>query len=230
MSWAEIFKINTNMKRPLNEQLRDMNFRPMRIITSTGTYTPEKTGKYMVICVGAGGDGIGKATSASQYGCSGGGGGVAIKTLTLSKSTAYNVTVGTTASFTFNASTIITATSGSSGSSSAGGTGGTASGGDSNYAGTSGSTTTSWYKAPTGGSVGVAISELTCSPAPVFTTLTRKDTGVSTPVTLQYGDSILYYGGGGTGAHFYNGSSDSQTFNTTGKPAAVIIVPLEMEE
>ena len=228
MSWAEVFKINSNMKRPLNEQLRDMKFRPMRIITATGTYTPEKTGKYMVICVGAGGEGSARATSTSQYGSSGGGGGVAVKTLTLSKSTAYNVTVGTTASFTFNASTIITATSGNS-SSSTGGTGGTASGGDSNYTGTSGSSTSYDFTAPMGGSVGVAISELTRSPAPVFTTLTY-ESGESTPVTLQHGDCILNYGGGGTGAYMYNGSSDSQTYKTTGKSAAVIIVPLEMEE
>ena len=48
MSWGEVFKINKNMKRALNEQLRDLKFQEVKIITSTGTYTPTKTGLYKV--------------------------------------------------------------------------------------------------------------------------------------------------------------------------------------
>ena len=58
MSWGEVGRLNNNFKKPLNEQMRDMQYKPLRIITSTTTYKPEKTGLYKIICVGAGGDGL----------------------------------------------------------------------------------------------------------------------------------------------------------------------------
>lgn len=215
MSWAETMKINNNLKKTLNEQMREARFLPLRIITATGTFTPEKTGIYKVICVGAGGDG--EATTNSGV-ASGGGGGVAIKTLRLFSTTTYNVTVSSsTASFAYD-STALTATSGDNGDTSdGGGDGGTASGGDVNYAGVAGKRVTTASNVPLAGSVGVFISELTIRKhifAPVSTSVFE----------LPYGDSILGYGGGGTGVRF-----DGKARAIDGLPAAVIIIPLEME-
>ena len=224
MSWAEVFKINSNMKKPLNEQMRDIKFQPIRIVTATGTFKPEKTGLYKVICVGAGGKGESEQGSSYVYLASGGGGGVAIKTLRLVSTTSYNVTVGTTASFTHESGSL-SATAGTNGDtdSSAGGTGGTASGGDFNYNGSNGSYTyaSSSNKTPTltPGSVGVFISDLSRrgdSEWIVLDGVTHK---------LTYGDSILGYGGSGNASGIYNGKG---TF-TSGLPAAVIIIPIEME-
>lgn len=229
MSWAEVFKINSNMKKPLNEQLRDLKFQPIKIITATGTYTPEKTGTYRVICVGAGGNGASTCTSAAYYtSSSGGGGGVSIKTLKLLSSSSYNVTVGTTASFSYGSNSI-TATAGgnaSSGTGSAtGGTGGTASGGDYNYPGNAGTGSKGHkiFNAP--GSVGVYIGDLSRSTSAWLTV-------VDTCFELKYGDSILGYGGSGNGFAYYKTSTsgDYAAVLTTGLPAAVIIIPLELEE
>ena len=225
MSWSEVFKINSNMKKPLNEQLRDMTLLPIRAITTSMTYTPEKTGIYKVICVGAGGDGGSSYASNDVGGGSGGGGGVAIKTLKLLSSGSYAVTVGSTASFVYDSSTIITATSGGSGSTSGGGSGGTASGGDYNYNGTSGDDTGTAGQAPPPGSVTAYITGLTRTPQPHIGTL-----GGKYVVAFNFGESILDYGGGGTGAAYYVSSSDRARYSTDGKLAAVIIVPLELEE
>lgn len=228
MSWAEVFKINSNMKKPLNEQMRDIKFQPIRIVTATGTYTPEKNGIYKVICVGAGGNGASTCTSSYYTSSSGGGGGVSIKTLKLLTSSTYNVTVGTTASFSYGSDSI-TATAGgnaSSGTGSAtGGKGGTASGGDYNYPGNdgTGSKGNRVYNVP--GSVGVHIGDLSRS-TNAWCTI------VNGCYELKYGDSILGYGGSGNG--FCNLESSSSggygSQSTTGLPAAVIIIPLEMEE
>lgn len=218
MSWAEVFKINSNMKKPLNEQLRDMKYQPIRIITATGTFTPEKTGLYKVICVGAGGKGDG----GSSDGVSGGAGGVAIKTLRLLSTVSYDVTVSTTASFAYD-STAITATSGTKGTSSnGGGAGGTASGGDYNYPGGAGDNDGSRGVCATPGSVGVHLDGLSRS----VSKWAALEGGLV--CELRYGDSILGYGGGGNGV-YVSGSTQSSHANTEGLPAAVIIVPLEME-
>lgn len=229
MSWAEVKKINNNMKKSLNEQMRDIKFQPMRVITSSTTYSPEKTGIYKVICVGAGGNG-GYGDSSNTYGGGGGGGGgVAIKTLRLVKGTSYQVTASSTASFVYNTSTIITAGSGGTGSYSGGGSGGSASGGDYNYTGTSGqSNKLSRCQAPLPGSVGVAISDLTRTPSPYTGTLVCANQTYI--VTYIYGDCILNYGGGGTGAGYYANIDDKGGYATNGKPASVIIIPLELEE
>lgn len=225
MSWAEVFKINSNMKKPLNEQLRDMTLLPIRAITTTMTYTPEKTGIYKVICVGAGGNGGASYSSNDVGGGSGGGGGVAIKTLKLLSSGSYSVTVGSTASFAYDSSTIITATSGGTGNSDSGGDGGTASGGDYNFNGTEGDSTGATAQAPAPGSVTALITGLTRTPQPYIGTL-----GGTRVISFNFGESILDYGGGGTGAGYYNSSSDRAKYSTNGKPAAVIIIPLELEE
>jgi hypothetical protein len=216
---TNVGNINTNVGK-VSTQIRDSRFLPLRIITSTGTYTPEKTGTYKVICVGAGGNGDYGDASNTIGGGSGGGGGVAIKTLRLVRGTNYSVTVSYTASFTYNASTIITATSGGRGDYDEGGSGGTASGGDSNYPGTNGSNTRTANVAPMPGSVGVHISELSMTPAP----------HVVGNIQYHFGGSLINYGGGGTGSGYYVSTSSKGGFATDGKPAAIIVIPLEMEE
>ena len=227
MSWSKVFKINKNMKRALNEQIQDLKCTPMRVITTTQSYTPEKTGLYKVICVGAGGNG-GASCSTNVMGASGGGGGgVAIKILTLSKNSTYNITVGTTASFAYDTNTIFTATGGASGSYGSGGVGGSASGGDYNYTGTSGTGVAGSLVIPMPGSVGVSITELIRTPSPMLSVVQATS---SYTVQLPYGDSLLNYGGGGSGVYFYNSNSDRSEKYMSGKPASVIIIPLEMEE
>ena len=233
MSWAEVFKINNNMKKPLNEQMRDMKFQPIRIITATGTFKPEKTGLYKVICVGAGGNGekYGSSGANVHYIASGGGGGVAIKTLRLLSTTSYNITVGTTASFTHGSGSL-TAVAGSDGDAAGEkpGKGGTASGGDLNYTGTDGSylyvnSSKNHQICPTPGSVGVFISDLSRKVESTWVTLVNANGACQ----IRYGDSILGYGGGGSGVgDYYSTSAVSQVL--AGLPAAVIIAPIEMEE
>lgn len=224
MSWAEVMKINDNVTKPLNEQIREARFLPIRIITATGTYTPEKTGLYKVICVGAGGNaggdtGVG-STSKLAYAEGGGGGGVAIKTLRLSSTTSYNVTVSTTASF----STELSATAGQGSSASSPNSGGTAAGGDENYVGSKGVAFASTLKVGlAGGSVGVAITELTRTNSTTYTDFSSYITD------LRYGDGLLGYGGGAPTLVYSSGSAYSSV-KRTGQPAAVIIIPLEMEE
>lgn len=228
MSWGEVKKINDNMKKPLNEQIRNTICIPMRVITTSTTYTPEKTGIYKVICVGAGGscDGYGGNSSSKSYIATGGGGGVAIKTLRLLSTQSYSVTVGTTASF----GSLLSATSGGSGyaytSEQTAGTGGTASGGDYNFTGINGIVADGYTRLDvgfSGGGTGVAITELSRR-------LTTSIYYVESSVELIYGESILGYGSGGCGFMCSDGG-DGITYKTTlGQPGAVIIIPLEMEE
>lgn len=235
MSWGEVGKINNNYKRALNEQMRDLKFQELHIITSTGTYTPPKTGLYKVICVGAGGKGAASGVSGSVGGTGGGGGGVAIKTLKLSVGSSYSVTVGTTASFVYDTDTILTATAGgdASGSSKVG-TGGTASGGDTNYIGGAGLKTDSSYVVAEGGTVGVFLSGLYTKPVEIAPlAVAYGDT--SQAVNFPFGGCILNYGGGGAGAGCrYKTNNEGDTWSEIrsmpGKPAAIIIAPLEMEE
>jgi hypothetical protein len=278
MSWAKVFKINSDLKKPLNTliselisalstkvtsvdtkvgnvstqvsnvstqvgnvntavgnvntkltqistQMQNSKCIPYRVITTSGTYTPEKTGTYMVICVGAGGDGGSESASNVKGGGGGGGGGVAIKTLRLLKTGSYAVTVSTTASFTYDSNTIITATSGGRGNYDRESSGGTASGGDYNFNGTGGDNTYSAAQAPMPGSVTATIVGLTRTPQPYIGTL-----GSSRVISFTFGESILDYGGGGTGAGYYDSSSDKGEYATAGKKAAIVIIPLELEE
>lgn len=222
MSWGEVFKINKNLKRSIDEQLRDMKYNPIRVITATGTFTPERTGLYKVICVGAGGSGKRYAyTDGGTYiqANGGGAGGVAIKTLRLDSSITYDVTVSTTSSF----SNILTATKGGAAGNSSAGTGGTASGGDYNFSGGSGvrteSSTPNISKSQgLGGSVGVVITDLS------------RDyiVAVSDGYTICCGTSVLKYGAGGSVV--LKGTASSDSIEISPLPGAVIIIPIEMEE
>jgi hypothetical protein len=144
----------------------------------------------------------------------GGGGGVAIKTLKLTKNTAYNVTVSTTASF----SNILSATGGAANTDtgSTASAGGTASGGDYNFTGEAGEIFSTKDRHARGGSVGVYITEL--SRSHVLKT--------SSTIMTFSGDCLLNYGGGGISVYDINNTS----YTSTGFPAAIIIIPLEMEE
>lgn len=274
MSWAKVFKINSNLSKPLNTlmselisgvttllntintnvtntktqvgnvntavgnvnttvgnvntkltqmstQMRDSKVVPMRIITASTTYTPEKTGTYRVICVGKGGDGY-VSTSSNYHPEAGSGGGVAIKDIRLVKSQSYNITVSGTSSF----STLLTATAGGD----RGGTGGTGTGGDYNYTGEIGEEIENYTaEIPArAGAVGVAIVGLTqfLSSSVSFTDAVSFE--------LRQGGGLLGYGGGGSGVcHNIGGSTDSANrkgFAQSGQPAAVIIIPLELEE
>lgn len=223
MSWGEVFKINKNMKRSLDEQMRDLKFQPIRIITQSTTYTPEKTGLYKVICIGAGGDGYFNDSSNNYSAAGGASGGVAIKTIKLTKATSYNVTVSTTASF----SNELTATSG--GSSSSGGTGGTATGGDYNFAGKSGGSSNSKTASVKGGSIGVAISDL-FTIGETLSGFGYDSSDLLQMYNLRYGDNLLGYGGGGGAALYRNSDTYVDGVRLNGLPAAVLIIPIEMEE
>lgn len=219
MSWSEVYKINNNMKRTINEQLRDMMFRPVRLITTTSTYVPEKTGLYRVICVGAGGGSYSDSYS-SNAASGGGGGGVAIKTIRLDKTSSYDITVSSLASF----GNILTAANGASGGRTEGGAGGTASGGDYNFDGEKGirSGGISETTLVRGGSIGVVIGDLcrqVCLPCSID----------DEAYLLTYGDSILNYGGGAPACIIVPGGNNVY-LSYDGLPACVIIIPLEMEE
>ena len=201
------------MKKPLNELIRDTRCLPFRIITADTTYVPEKTGWYKVICVGAG-SGCYARTVSPYHNASGASGGVAIKVIRLVAETNYSVLVGTDASF----NNIMTATGGTNPkqaqSSFTPSVGGTATGGDYNFNGSSGesgsdSTSAKIYQ---GASVNVSLTELT----PIPTALG----GVTN------GDGVLRYGGGGSLQRI----DANNVVKGDGQPAAVIIIPLEMEE
>ena len=220
MTWAEVVKINRNMKKTLNEQLRELNCSPIEVIEETTSYKPSKTGLYRVICVGAGGTGwSGNINNFDDRAVSGGGGGVSVKDLKLSASTSYSVTISTTASF----GNILTATAGETGtkthaSDKTAPVGGTASGGDYNFNGLLGEVALNDNTPAKGGSVGVAIAELTRS-------IVMADNFYS---QLIYGDSILRYGGGAPAVESDTDIATMQ-FNPQGLPAAVLIIPLELE-
>lgn len=59
MSWAEVFKINSNFKKPINEQIRELKYSGAYLITSSKSFVPEKSGYYKVIVVSRGGNGEG---------------------------------------------------------------------------------------------------------------------------------------------------------------------------
>ena len=258
MSWAEVFKINSNLTKPLNTliselisgvttkitgvdtkvgtvdtkvtnlatqvgtvntkltQMRDSKIVPMKIITASTTYKPEKTGTYMIICVGEGGDG--KFVVSNMRGLGGSAGGVAIKTMRLLSTTSYNVTVEGTSSF----GTILSATAGGN----SGGDGGTGTGGDTNYTGEIGESqeTYTMDKPTRAGSVGIAVVGMNYH----LNTMGCFDDGVI--FTMPYGGNILGYGGGGSAiAHRTTVEKDDVGFQQSGLPGAVIIIPIEME-
>ena len=207
----------SNSESSLHSHIREMRYQPLRVITTTGTFKPEKTGLYKVICVGQGGNG----RNLSPFRGGGGGGGLAVKTLTLSSATTYNVTIGELTSF----GNILTAEAGTmpllSGSTQVPGYGGTASGGDNNYRGEDGETSTSDTVMCKGGSVGCTIGELSRQ----FTYFAPE-----TEMFHIHGECILNYGGGGAVSRSKTGTSTYTAKEDSGRKGAVIIIPLEMEE
>lgn len=145
--------------------------------TSSGTFTPTKTGTYKVTVVGGGGQGGGNGSS---YHAGGGGGACAIKFLTLTAGVNYTVTIGaggtsqsnqnsagssgSDSSFAGSGITTITAGGGGGGSTQGvGGAGGSASNGDININGGKGSGT-STNSLGTSGAAGAGLTRGGSSP------------------------------------------------------------------
>lgn len=226
MSLGELaMVVNSNFDKPLNEQARELAYAGSYLFVTSKSFTPDKTGWYKVIVVGAGGEGEShyREGSTSRI-CTGGSGGVAISTVNLKSTETYSVEVAGTQS-SFNGQIIATSgtsgTASSSSSSSSEGSGGTAQGGDFNYSGLSGNEVSSNYFYDfyaNGADVGVNIPELM-----------RKETITSYTIS----DSELFTGevSSGYGILGY-GASNGLGYNkkTHNKGGCVLIIPLELEE
>lgn len=231
MSWAEVKKINNNMKIPLNEQIRNNQWQGSYVFSETSnttmTFTPDKSGYYKIIVIGAGGKPSSIKRGDYWYYCTGGSGGVAIKNMYLSSATQYKIVFDAGASSaSFNTS--IVATGGSDGEADGFdnpvGAGGTATGGDFNYPGISGVYGRSYGGIDLkGSSVGVFIAGL--MEKDVQYTSYTDSSGDSYSTTAVSGNGILGYG-------YSSGYSkySSATATNVGGDAAVIIIPLELEE
>jgi len=208
MSWAEVKKVNSNMKTPLNTQIANAMYQTAFLITTTQTWVVPKTGLYKIICVGAGGSGGNYSTQTGT----GGAGGVAIKNIQLTQGDSYNLTVGSTASF----SNICSATSGG-GNSWTGGTGGIATGGDTNYTGNNGNTINA-YTTVLGASVGCFIQSLSnfYTDSRIYSTFTA---------TMRSGYGLLGLGQSG-GAVNLTSNTGALFFQTSGG-AGIIIQMIE---
>ena len=240
MRWAEVSKINNNMKRPLNEQIRDNRFMGSYLFTTaydpnnfksvTFTWTVEKAGYYKVIVVGAPGT-TDYASSACRIG---GAGGVAIKTFSFAKSSTHTIVfekeTNNTYISTVKFDTDLYATAGTrtSGNTSATqGKGGMGYGGDFNYKGEDGIWWTTTKK-HIGASVGVFIPGLsetvTCN-STHFTSTYAYNTGTTATIqetTVESGSGIFGYGAS---------SGINSEAVLAGKDAGcVLIIPLELEE
>lgn len=211
MSWGEVVKINNNMKYSINEQIRNNRFLPAHIITQSTNFTPEKSGYYKVICVGAGGNSGTYVYRNSITLLSGGAGGVAIKTYQLSSTSSYGITFSDGSS-TFNNE--LTAGKGSSVSLDNPGTGGNAVGGNINFIGNNGNSHTvaeTVTASLAGASVGCYIPEL----SQTYSYMNETFSG--------YGICGLGYSGGI--AHINEISHIQQPGG-----AGCIIIPLEYDE
>ena len=184
MSISELaMLVNDNFDKPLNQQIREMQYIGSYVFTSSTTFTPDKSGYYKVIVVGAGG----ANDAASDYFASGGAGGVAIKNMHLLSTQEYTIDIQNGNS-TFNKDVAATAGGdGHSGFYGVGGAGGTASGGDFNYDGLWG--TVRVNNPPNGGSVGVFIP------------------GLMLPYSTETGLGILGYGNGGASRNAAGGAA-----------------------
>lgn len=203
MSLAELgMVVNSNFAKPLNEQARDMKYCGAYVIESSRAFKPDKSGWYKVIAVGA----SGTPAHGSSYRSTGGAGGVAIKTIRLDANNEYSVSF---ASGTVSFDGLVQATKGGDGTRNNGGSGGSADGGDLNYYGNSGSVQSTNTGRLNGASVGVYIPEL----------MRREEK----ETVSGYG--ILGYGASG-------GVVDTvdDSYEGTAQKAAVIIIPLELEE
>ena len=85
--------VNDNFDKPLNQQIREMQYIGSYVFTSSTTFTPDKSGYYKVIVVGAGGanDEVGHGYDAIY--ASGGAGGVAIKNMHLLSTQEYTIDI-----------------------------------------------------------------------------------------------------------------------------------------
>lgn len=255
MSWAEVFKINSNTKRALNEQIRDSQYKSSYLITESGTWTVPSTGYYKVFCVGAGGNinsGNGGSifTDGGTFGSTtylyiGSAGGVAVKTLELNKGTSYTITIEDppttyTASSTNKTSfgDIMYATTGGMGDTKNVTThqlpnGGVGSGGDYNFSGESGQVVTysPGMRTIIGASVGCYIPELMRDNS-AFSTAISDGTIYGTP-NAKSGLGILGYGSSQGYAAYVKSSSNGGVLGpvtTPKKGGCVLIIPLETEE
>lgn len=215
MSWVEVKKaINSNFNKPLNEKLIEFAFSQIYVFKDSTTFTPERDGLYKIICIGA-------ANTSSNGSSSGAAGGVAIKSMNLSSSQSYSISIGTDAIF----NNLVFG----NGATSAGspqnniGIGGTASGGDFNYTGGNGVYT---YR-PTSGvylngaSVGVFIHGLSDRPAFQLT-----NSVMNYNQTLYGGYGILGFGFGEAYANqYYNGNYEARSPRGA---AGIIIIPIDI--
>lgn len=212
MSWGEVFKINSNMKVPLNKQLRNIELYRSWLFEASATFTPPVDGVYKVTCIGAGG--------AGKNSKGGGAGGVVVGLLKLQSSSSYAITVSKNSSF----SNLITATAGSDGTSSSGGAGGSGSGGTV-YNGNAGESK--------GGSVGIFIAGAMKDSADadypggmgLYVGHSKVLSGNSSSYTNYSASS-----GGGCGAgggSYYANSNKNSYLTTSGGDAAVLITLIE---
>ncbi len=210
MSWAEVFKINSNFKKPINEQIRELKYSGAYLITTSRSFVAEKSGYYKVIVVSRGGNGDKIRNTGEMKG--GSSGAVAISTLHLKSGTSYPIIVNNANSSkdytSFNGEIICYNAVNSTYSTA--GTPGTAIGGNFNYDG-------SVASGGTGASVGAYIPELMQS------SMSIGYNSSGNAAVIYSGSGILGYGGGQTVSITYNAA-------TSVKGGCVLIIPLEFEE
>lgn len=216
MSWGEVFKINNNMKHAINEQLRDMKYNQLEILTTGTSYTPKKNGIYKIICVGAGYQGKSVDTLEPEVN-SGASGGVAIKTMELTKKS-YPISISSLSGgeVTFNSTITVTGASDYT-------TPGTANGGDYNFDGKTAPSNSE------GGSVGVYIPELMTRQ---YSALIGFPGGYARGSYGTQGYCICNLGGGGVkmSCGAATGTVTRQYISIQPGGAGIIIIPIEMYE
>lgn len=214
MSWAEVQKFN--------ECARQNTINGALVIENSKTWTAPKTGYYKIIVVGGAGHNRKNNSASSPNVAGGGAGGVAIKTMKIMAGTAYVITIDTTSSDNFTATsfgTEIVANSGTAGTLSGAnanpiaGVGGTATGGDYNYKGENGATSTNGTLQ--GASVGCFIPGITDRQEFVYQT---EYDGDATSTHLFSGYGILGHGG------CY--SLDTVYYPNDRQTGCVVIIPL----
>jgi hypothetical protein len=215
MSWAEVLKINDNLKNPINKQIREAAYNGARVITASTTFVPEKSGWYKVIVVGAAG-----ATYTTRIGSAGG---VGISTLKLSEDSTYHISMAGGQTRFYGDEIDIAANNGKNGGDALGGT---AVGAQYNYKGENGEgTTITTARSKNGASVGVFIPELSQR----FDISYIENNNYSL-VAANSGHGILGYGAS-AGVVTYEGYNGNALGGVTPSRngGAVIIIPLEME-
>lgn len=182
---SNLVQLSASSKLPAvdGSQLTSLPTLQKSIFTSSGTFTPTKTGTYKITVVGSGGGGGGNTALGDSHAGGGGAGATGIGWQTLTASTGYTVTVGT----------------GGAGGANTGGTGGT--GPASSFAGTSTITANGGV-----GGVGVSAGSTSGSGG-------GGGTATNGDINIQGGDGesgaggSSAYGGGQGGASFMGGGS-----------------------